>query len=356
MKESFLNKVESIKYLDLFDRAEYNSLWFLDHMVGEKNVDKLFAKKREALKNRIVEKVSKNEGKGRTIELERIKITDITPKEFRQTYLKYGIPVIFDQGAKDWECVQKWKPEFLADKYGEDKISLIDASPDDYHNISYETRETTLREIIMSMDEGNIDLKKYSRFNKILHEHPELKNDFDMKWLLSMRNAICSGQTFQVFIGGRGTKTHIHCAVEHNLFTQVYGRKHWYIYPPEYDCLLYPSITRTPYFHTPFDPDAPDYDLYPGMKYVDTYECTLEAGDIMFLPPSYWHHVKNLTGSIGVAFRWFSADAFKVDLMQGILTMLSTNPPFILAAKDRTDFAKIFSYMSKKQKRDRERV
>ena len=302
------------------------------------------------MKKRILERVSNNEGK--LLQIDRVK--NISVEEFKRTYLKHGVPVVIEGGGKEWNCVKNWNPQFIADKYGDDKVSLIDASPDDYNNISYQSEETTLRDVILTMDDRPI--KKYSRFNRILHDHPELKKDFDMKWLLSMRNTISSGQTFQVFIGGKGTKTHIHCAAEHNLFTQVYGQKHWIIYPPEFDCVLEPSVTRTPYFHTAFDPDKPDYEKFPAMKYMDRYECLLEPGDILFLPPSYWHHVKNLSGSIGVAFRWFSADAFKVDFMQGLLTMISTNPPFILAARDRTNFAKIFTYMSRKQSKEKSLV
>ena len=50
-----------------------------------------------------------------------------------------------------------------------------------------------------------------------------------------MRNKISSGKTFQVFIGGKGSKTTLHCATENNLFTQVFGEKHWYLYPPKND-------------------------------------------------------------------------------------------------------------------------
>ena len=82
---------------------------------------------------------------------------------------------------------------------------------------------TTLKDVIESIKLG--DTNKYSRFNRILYDHPELIDDFDWKWLYNMRNKISSGKTFQVFIGGKGSKTTLHCATENNLFTQVFGEK-----------------------------------------------------------------------------------------------------------------------------------
>jgi hypothetical protein len=328
-------------------RIEYDIIWFMEHVLGENTVDLLLPGRKNDLKKRILEYVTKRGNKAQSFEVERRKNLSIA--EFKNTYLRLGIPVVMEGAADEWECVKKWDPEFLANKYGDDKVSLIDASPDDYNNVNYNLEMTTLKDVILSMDEGPI--KKYSRFNSILHDHPELKKDFDKNWLKSMRNLISSGETFQVFIGGKGTKTHIHCASEHNLFTQVYGRKHWIIYPPIYDCVLTPQVTRTPYFHTAFDPDNPDYENYPAMEFLDRYECLLEPGDVLFNPPSYWHHVKNLSGSIGVAFRWFAPyDSFRLDFMQALLTILSVNPPFLVAAKYRTNFPKIFSYMSRRNK------
>lgn len=340
---------ESIKNISKADRTQYAGLWFLDHVFGRDNVNKIFSKEREKAKERLIKNVSKEGKKARVLEIERVDGKNITLKEFKEKYLKEGVPVVLSGAAADWPCVKNWKPEFIADKYGDDEVSLIDASPAQMNNINYKPETTTLRDVIMTMDDGPI--KKYSRFNRILHEHPELKKDFNMMWLLLARNFVSSGQTFQVFIGGKGTKTHIHCAAEHNIFIQVYGRKHWVIYPPEYDCALQPEVTRTPYFHTAFDPDHPDYEKYPAMEYLDRYECTLEAGDILFNPPSYWHHVTNLSGSIGVGFRWFAPDCFKIDFMQALLTVLSVNPPIWTATEHRTNFPKIFSYMNERKKK-----
>ena len=68
--------------------------------------------------------------------------------------------------------------------------------------------------------------------------------------MYGLNNTICSGKKFQVFIGGKGTKTSLGCASEHNMFTQVNGTKHWFLYPP---------ISRSPNFYCKLDPDKRNY-------------------------------------------------------------------------------------------------
>jgi hypothetical protein len=328
------------------DRHEYERMWISEHLLG-RHARNYWADRREALRQRILERVRHGQ-KGRVIRVERRK--NLARDEFHRVYLRQGMPVVLQGAAQHWPCIKKWTPAFLAERYGDDPVQLIDAAPRDFENIDYNVEMTTLRDVILSMDDGPIG--KYSRFNRILHEHPELTKDFDMQWLLTHRNRFCSGKTFQVFIGGKGTKTHLHCAAEHNLFTQVYGHKHWVLYPPEYDCVLEPPVDRTPYFHSAFDPDNPDYDKFPAMEYLDRYELELHPGDIFFNPPSWWHHVNNRSGSIGVAFRWFAPqDAFRIDRAQALLTLLAMNPPIWVAMQNRTDFPSIFAYMSRKRQR-----
>ncbi|MGV3523270.1 MAG: cupin-like domain-containing protein [Candidatus Sericytochromatia bacterium] len=327
----------------------YRQHWLLEHLLGQRLTRRLRQAQPPELQTELLERL-RGQGPGRTVPIERRK--ELSLGEYRRVYLRLGIPVIWQGGARQWPCVQTWSPDWLAKRYGDDPLSLIDAAPSDMHEIDYQVRQTTLGELIREMDHK--PLEKYSRFNRLLYDHPELAHDFDQAWLKARRNPICSGQTFQVFIGGKGSRTHLHAASEHNLFTQVYGQKHWLIYPPSYDCLLRPPVNRTPYFHSVFNPDDPDFEAFPAMQYVDRYEALLEPGDILFVPPSWWHHVNNPTGSIGVGFRWFAAgDAFRLDWTQALLTLLAVNPPIWSAMTHRTDFARIFGFMHRRQHGDK---
>ena len=323
----------------------YNyQLWRIaDHLFGNTTPAKRFVKKRQKNRDLLLKDLKKYKGSIQQIE----KIKDISDNDLKQKYIKRGIPVVLKGKAKNWKAIKKWSPDWLFDNFCNDKISLFDTTIKKNHTPDYKVNESTLKDVLNAIKSG--DTSKYSRFNRLLYNHPELLNHLDWKWLYNMRSTISSGKTFQVFIGGKDTKTTLHAASENNLFTQIYGKKHWYLYPPEYDIIFNPPITKSPYFHSLFNPEKADYKEFPHTKHITTWECELEAGDILYNPPSWWHHVTNTSDSIGIGFRWFSIkDSLKMSITQTLLTLLSTNPPIWYAAKNRTDFAEIFKYMNKK--------
>jgi len=326
--------------------VEYQFWRFADHLLGNQVPSNRFINQRKKVTSLITANFKNKKTRGVLRQIDRVK--NISDLELKKNYIDKGIPVVMVGKAKEWSCVRKWSPDWLLENYCDDKVSIFNASTQEMTDVNYNVEETTLKDVLNAMKEG--DTSKYSRFNRLLYDHPELIEDFDWKWLYNSRNTISSGKTFQVFIGGKGTRTTLHSASEHNLFTQVYGSKHWYLYPPGNDVIFEPPVTRTPYFHSMFDPEAPNLDVFPNAKYLQAWECKLEAGDVLFNPPSWWHQVTNLEDSIGVGFRWFNpADSFKMSFMQTLLTFTSTNPPIWMATKNRTDFARIFKYMNKKK-------
>ena len=327
-------------------RTQYQFWRLLDHLIGNKVPSDKFNKQRKKVISSVSTNFQVNRIIGTVNQIDRVK--DISDYDLKKNYINKGIPVVMEGKAKHWECVKKWTPDWLMQSYCDDKVSIFDASSQDMTNINYKVEETTLKDVLNSMKNG--DTSKYSRFNRLLYDHPELIGDFDWKWLYSVRNKISSGKTFQVFIGGKGTRTTLHSASEHNLFTQVHGKKHWFLYPPENDIIFDPPITRAPYFHSQFDPDFPDFNDFPNAKYLQTLECELRPGDVLYNPPFWWHHVNNTTNSIGVGFRWFSpGDSFNKYFTQSLLTFFSTNPSIWKATKNRTDFTRIFKYMNNKK-------
>ncbi len=319
-------------------------LWrFLDHVIGGNAPARRFASQRQKLIDGLVAQEGAAFSHRPSRQVDRVQnISDI---EFRENYVRKGIPVVLEGKANDWPCVQKWSLDWLYENYCEDKVAIFDPLGSESEGVNYEVEETNLKDVLDAMRTG--ETSKYSRFNRILYDHPELVEDFDWKWLYKSRNRVSSGKTFQVFIGGKGTQTSLHCAGEHNLFTQVHGSKHWHLFPPNSDMLLDPPITRSPYFYSRFDPDSPDFNQFPAAKFLDPLECVLHPGDVLFNPPFWWHQVKNVSHSIGVGFRWFSPlDSMKASATGTLMTLLSTTPPIWTATKHRTDFARIFNRMN----------
>ena len=310
-----------IKTLTRGERFKYGMFQVMDHFFGRKT----FFKDRAPYYRALNENMPKR-GEGRIMPIEYRK--DLSLEEFKNHYVKKGIPVVMQGAAKDWPCVQKWSLEYFKELHGKDEIVLVDQAIPGY---PYEL--TTLADVIENIRGGG---SKYYRFYPLLVRHPEHINDFDYKWLRERRNPLCWFDAFQVFIGGQGSYTALHNANQSNLFVQVYGEKKWTLYSHYYSPIVDPHPVRNVYRSAPgkrqtgpFNPFEPDYD-YPFelYKYIDGYSVHLKPGDILWNPPFYWHAVKNVTDSIGVGYRWLSPFySFKISPLYMLLDCFATKPP-----------------------------
>jgi histone arginine demethylase JMJD6 len=339
------------------ERLKYGYYQFLDHFLGRERVFKFHNKSRRKFFNDIHERLKKDGEIGKTIEVERRK--SIPLKEFKSHYIKKGIPVIIEGGAKDWGC-SKWSLEYFKELYGEEEILFVnhEKMEDDYERLQ-------LKDIIDGIETGK---GKYYRFYPLLQRHPEHLKDFDYKWMFKARHNWNIAENFQVFIGGKNSYTAMHNAYACNIFTQAYGEKEFYIYPPEQTIAFDPDPAENVYRNGSyrqgdvFNPFEPDYETHPLFKYVDKVRVNLKAGDIFYNPPYWWHAVKNHTNSIGVGYRWAPPlHCFKKSPLYFFLDLFTRNPSMFtaqkLAKKDinliqLAQTGRLESFMKEKEKAD----
>jgi len=107
-------------------------------------------------------------------------------------------------------------------------------------------------------------------------------------------------QSINAWLGPHGTLTPLHHDLHHNLFAQVLGRKYFRLYPASVSVELYPQ-TETILSNTSqvdldkFDEKAADLEFIDGI---------LEEGDLLYIPPKWWHYVRSLSVSFSVSFWW----------------------------------------------------
>ena len=116
--------------------------------------------------------------------------------------------------------------------------------------------------------------------------------------------------SYQLFMSDHpelGTPCHNDLSGDCNLFFQIEGRKKWTLIDPNFTLMIYPVIPPEPsYGESLID----QYDMKPDprarlFQYCPQQEVTLEPGDILFIPPYYWHSVRNLESrTLAVATRW----------------------------------------------------
>lgn len=52
------------------------------------------------------------------------------------------------------------------------------------------------------------------------------------------------------------------------------------------------------------DPKSPDLDRFPLFAQVRSVRCVLRAGEMLYIPPYFWHHIESLETSFSVSFWW----------------------------------------------------
>lgn len=108
------------------------------------------------------------------------------------------------------------------------------------------------------------------------------------------------------WLGPAGTVTPLHCDYDDNIFAQIWGAKRIFLSPPHHDEFLYSREANAILFGSPFDPEAPDYEKFPLARQAAMIECTMQAGELLYVPAGWYHQVRALTFSLS-ANRWARA-------------------------------------------------
>jgi lysine-specific demethylase 8 len=85
---------------------------------------------------------------------------------------------------------------------------------------------------------------------------------------------------------------------------QVVGRKYVRLYDPQHTALLYPHESGMHTNTSRVDLHQVDESACPGFLQAPYTDVVLEPGDMLYMPPKWWHFVQSLTVSFSVSFWW----------------------------------------------------
>jgi len=307
------------------DRLIYGLAYMLEHLTGRREEPGLVDRIKAGNARRILEREGDRGGSLRPVEEVG---ADFPIAEFRRKYLRTCRPVILRGLAKDWPCVRKWSPEFFCRRYGAAPITLHDNQGLVSREADQDFSTASMGAYLERLERGRAG--KYLKFSQFLYGHPELMEDLDLGVLRSTQGNRTRHADYQFFMGGAGSHTPMHCGLPGNLFVEVFGKKTWLLYPS----LAYPAIdppaARLFYFHSGVDPYDLDRDAYPLFGLVDGYEVRVDAGDVFWNPPFWWHCVTNDTDSIAIAYRFNSLPlALRASRLLTVASLLATNPTIV---------------------------
>jgi ribosomal protein L16 Arg81 hydroxylase len=260
-------------------------------------------------------------------------VDSISYTDFIKKYYQPQRPVIIRKGIVENqpECL-KWSLNWFKEHYGHLAVPVFD-NKNQAHKKSAVTKadiEIPFAQFIEHIQTKEVSFLRMFLFN-LFKSAPELQKDFNtpeiMKGIL--------GKMGFAFFGGKNTEVKMHYDVDMSnvLLTQFEGRKRVLLFEPKYSKLLY----RTPLnMHSLVDIDNPNYDHFPGLKYVNGYHFVMQAGDSLFMPSGYWHYNTYLEPGFAIAYRKIAPSlALKLIGFSNIAIKIPLDKLLLFLFKDR---------------------
>ncbi|XP_034943232.1 bifunctional peptidase and (3S)-lysyl hydroxylase Jmjd7 [Chelonus insularis] len=278
----------------------------------------------------------------------------IKPLEFYRNYVSRNIPVLIKKGILSWPAIKKWNTEYFR-KVLSSKIVNVAVTPNGYADAIASNPEgkeyfTMPEEREMRMTSFLDKLESSRDLNEIFYIQQqnsnfeqyfyELWSDVDkLPWATEAFGKDPDAVNF--WMGDERAITSMHKDPYENIYCVISGKKYFTLHPPtdlpwipykKYppanykkcgdDWIIEPVIhdktvdlssNSTDYTTEDLipwisvDPLTPNYNRYPQYKNVTQLNVTVEAGDILYLPSLWFHHVKQSHACIALNF-WYDMD------------------------------------------------
>uniref|UniRef100_A0A1B0D861 JmjC domain-containing protein n=1 Tax=Phlebotomus papatasi TaxID=29031 RepID=A0A1B0D861_PHLPP len=126
-------------------------------------------------------------------------------------------------------------------------------------------------------------------------ECPSLKIQEDIRipdycYISSPDNEIKSEIEVKIWFGPWGTVSPLHFDKKHNLLAQVTGTKRLLLADPKDSEDVYPFAGEMLSNTSQVDLENVDELQFPNIKNVSFHEIILNSGEMLYIPPGWWHH------------------------------------------------------------------
>jgi Cupin-like domain len=283
-----------------------------------------------------------------------LKIKNPSQKEFLEFWQKFQ-PFVINGVVENWQASQNWSNDYLLEKCGDRDLEVEYHSQKNLqgHNYVtedyYKTKTMKLRDYI-SLVQGKQqkDVIEYY-LNEINFEtkFPELTKDINYPEYFNRKPEI------YFWFGFAREKSvsvsHLHYDALHNIFAQIRGRKKFLLYPPINYLSFYPPLGEkfTHINHSKVNPIETNYDLFPQFPWQEQQEVILEAGDLLYVPPFWWHYVTAIDENISLSF-WYDVKYSDLLKQQKLLATYLNIAPHFLRHSIKEYYWQLSQYISQK--------
>lgn len=223
---------------------------------------------------------------------------------FRARYRDRNQAVLIRGALTGWRALGRWSPQQLRERFGELKVPAYEMRDGRIvldPRLGFRIVEVTVRDYVDQVLAGGPPrLFLRARLPDVL---PALMQELETP-------AYCEGGLLlrrNLWFSATDNVTALHFDLPDNLVAQVHGTKRFILFPPRESKHVYahPKLSSTPHL-AHLDPERPDLARYPEATKARGFSCTLEPGDLLFIPSRWWHYARSPEPSVSVNFWWAS--------------------------------------------------
>lgn len=274
----------------------HTAVWYARYALGSDD----FAKSLSGHIARQLHDLSRAYGEGPTLPVPRVHFSDLTSERFGRIYR--NSPVIIEGAIENTQAVRNWSLDDFKTRFGSTRVPCAK---------QYDTKSTPCEDVpLADLIDGIRNQPESPTYlmasSTLFQEHPELLKELDVFSFEKIfgKKVIRA----EVFLGAAKNGSPYHCASSGNLFCNVHGEKDWLLVAPQHSLWMYPQIGKNRlavYVNSPVLSDREDEiaEKYPLYRYVPKLQARLKPGDVLYVPPWWWHEVTNRSETIGVPLR-----------------------------------------------------
>lgn len=240
-------------------------------------------------------------------------------QHFQEHYFSKCWPVLLTECMDQWPATTKWpQASYLLNVCANRTVPVEIGSSYTNENWSQDLvkfEDFFRRQFLNDSHPNNIDQStsgnvEYLAQHNLFDQIPTLRNDIRIPEYCCAVNQSADADSndidvdIKAWLGPQGTTSPMHIDEKHNLLCQVFGSKRIILAAPNDSMNLYPFEGDMLKNTAQIDPEHLDLDRFPLTRQVKFYHLTLHKGEILYIPPKWWHFVRSLSKSFSVSFWW----------------------------------------------------
>lgn len=223
---------------------------------------------------------------------------------FQRDYMSTGSPAIITGAMDFWSAMsdRRWSLDYIRNLAGSRTVPVEIGSK--YTDDTWSQKLMTISDFIHIFIEQKSASTPvgYLAQHQLFDQIPELQKDIVVPDYCFLGDS--DDVDINAWFGPKGTVSPLHFDPKHNFLSQVMGRKYVRLFPFSETEKLYPHQTTLLQNTSQVDLENCDETLYPMFKDAWYIEGVLNCGEMLYMPPRYWHFVKSLSISFSVSFWW----------------------------------------------------